>query len=59
MNDVLVRLLADETDYAPLRPDLWAAAHPEAIRPYRQEERRDKADRKQRRRAARRPAETA
>jgi len=59
MNDALVRLLAGETDYEPLRPDLWAAAHPEAIRQYRQEERRDKADRKQRRRAARRPASTA
>jgi len=59
MNDVLVRLLAGETDYEPLRPDLWAAAHPEAIRQYRQEERRDKADRKQRQRAARRRASAA
>ncbi len=59
MNDVLVRLLAGETDYEPLRPDRWAAAHPEAIRQYRQEERRDKADRKQRRRAARRRTSTA
>ena len=59
MADVLVRLLAGETDYEPLRPDIWAVAHPEAIRQYRQEERRDKADRKQRQRAARRLASTA
>ena len=59
ISDVLDRLLAGETDYEPLRPDTWAAAHPEAIRQYRQEERRDKADRKQRRRAARRHASTA
>jgi hypothetical protein len=34
--------------------DVWATAHPEAIRQYRVEERRDKADRKQTRRDARR-----
>jgi transposase len=52
--DVLDRLLAGETDYESLRPDVWRAAHPEAVRHYRVEERRDKADRKQLRRATRR-----
>lgn len=37
-------------------PDVWAAAHPDHIREYRQEERRDRADRKQYRRAVRRQA---
>ena len=54
IKDVLDRLLAGETDYAALRPDAWRKAHPEAIRKYRVAERRDRADRKQYRRAARR-----
>jgi transposase len=54
LKDVLARLLAGETDYAALRPDTWRQAHPEAIREYRVAERRDRADRKQYRRAARR-----
>ena len=54
IKDVLDRLLAGETDYAALRPDAWRTAHPEAIREYRVTERRDRADRKQYRRAARR-----
>ena len=33
--------------YESLLPDLWKRCHPEAIRQYSQEERRDKADRKQ------------
>ncbi len=56
LKDVLDRLLAGNTDYAALRPDVWAAAHPEAIRQYRITERRDRAERKQHRRAARRRA---
>ena len=47
IEDVLDQLLAGETDYQKLLPDKWKASHPEAIRAYRQEERRDKADRKQ------------
>ncbi len=54
LHDVLAHLLAGETDYATLRPDAWRQAHPEAIREYRVTERRDRADRKQYRRAARR-----
>jgi len=40
--------------YAALRPDAWRQTHPEAIREYRVSERRDRADRKQYRRATRR-----
>ncbi len=53
---VLDALLADSTDFYSLRPDVWAVNHPEHIRTYRQEERRDRADRKQRDRELRRNA---
>jgi len=46
VEDVLTQLLSGSTDYASLLPDVWKEAHPEAIRVYRQEERRDKAERK-------------
>jgi transposase len=52
-------LLVGSTDYAALRPDHWATTHPEAIRVYRQAERRDRYARKTARRAERRPATTA
>jgi len=60
LKDVLDQLLAGCTDYDRLLPDVWKRSHPEAVRQYRVEERRDKADRKQfdaarRRLAARRP----
>ena len=54
IKDALDRLLAGSTDYASLRPDVWRQAHPEFVRQYRAQERRDRADRKQRRRANRR-----
>ena len=54
IKDVLDRLLAGETDYAALRPDVWATGHPESIRQYRVTERRDRASRKRNCRAARR-----
>jgi len=54
LKDVLDHLLAGDTDYAALRPEAWRQAHPEAIRQYRVTERRDRADRKQLRRAERR-----
>ena len=47
LKDVLDQLLAGETDYDKLLPDRWKLAHPDSIRQYRVEERRDKADRKQ------------
>jgi transposase len=48
-------LLAGSLDYESLRPDQWAAAHPEAIRVYRQEERRERLAAKTARREDRRP----
>ena len=58
LKDVLDQLLAGCTDYQRLLPDVRKQSHPEAVREYRVEERRDKADRKQleaaRRRLARR-----
>jgi hypothetical protein len=39
-----------------MHPDIWRASHPESIRQYRAKQRRDKADRKQTRREARRKA---
>lgn len=56
---VLDALLSGSTDYAALRPDIWALAHPEAIRTYRQAERRDRYARKSARRADRRASATA
>ena len=38
VKDVLDQLLAGSTDYASLRPDRWAASHPEHIRTYRADE---------------------
>ncbi len=54
IKEVLDALLAGSTDYAALRPDVWAQTHPEAIRNYRKEERRDRVDAKSRRRQRRR-----
>jgi transposase len=51
---VLDALLAGSTDYASLRPDRWAEAHPEALRAYRKEERRDRYEAQTRRREHRR-----
>jgi transposase len=51
---VLDALLSGSTDYESLRPDVWAAKHPEAIRIYRQEERRDRYAAKTTRREDRR-----
>ena len=47
IEDILTQLLGGCTDYRALLPDVWKESHPQAIRTYRQEERRDKADRKQ------------
>lgn len=54
VKDVLDQLLAGSTDYEPLLPWNWAASHPEAIRKYRTEERRERFDRRQTKRADRR-----
>ncbi len=53
LKDVLDRVLAGETDYSKLLPDVWKREHPEAVRVYREEESRYKSDRKQQTRARR------
>ncbi len=53
---VLDALLAGSSDFHSFRPDVWAVNHPDQIRTYRQDERRDRADRKQRDRELRRNA---
>ena len=58
VKDTLDRLLAGDTDFHAMRPDAWKQSHPEAVRIYRQEERRDRADAKQTRRDRRRRAAT-
>ena len=54
VKDVLDQLLAGTTDYESLLPWNWATAHPEAIRKYRVEERRDRSARRIAKRARRR-----
>ena len=54
LDDVLRRVLAGETDWSKLAPHAWKADHPESIRCYRTDERRQAADRKRVRRARRR-----
>lgn len=54
VKDVLDQLLAGSTDYASLLPWNWAAAHPEAIRTYRVEERKQRSVRQSAKRAERR-----
>ena len=54
VKDVLDHLLAGSTDYESLRADVWKESHPEAIRQYRADERRDAADRQRFQRAYRR-----
>lgn len=56
VRDILTRLSQGDTDYDSMLADRWKAAHPEAVRKFREEERRDKADRKRFRRAKRRAA---
>lgn len=56
VKDVLDELLAGRTDYEPLLPWNWAKSHPESIRQYRTDERRDRATRQIARRATRRPS---
>jgi hypothetical protein len=54
VKDVLDHLLSGHPDYAALRPDHWAAAHPAQIRTYRTAERRYRAEAQRVRRAHRR-----
>lgn len=59
VKDVMDRLLAGERDMVSLQADQWGKAHPEAIRQYRIEEARYRADAKAVRRARRRLNESA
>ena len=59
IKSVLDALLAGSTDYDALRPERWAQTHPEAIRNYRKDERRDRVDAKTRRREHRRLEQAA
>lgn len=45
LEDITRQILSGSTDYGSLLPDVWKQTHPEAVRQYRVEERRDKADR--------------
>ena len=54
IKDVLDQLLAGSSDYESLRPDIWKQSHPNSIRTYRIEERRQQASRRDRRRLERR-----
>ena len=54
LDDVLRRVLVGETKWSNLTPHAWKSEHPESIRQYRQDERRQAADRKRTRRARRR-----
>ena len=56
LKDALDQLLSGSTDYASLRADVWKQSHPEAVRTYRSDERRDTADRNRLTRAHRRLA---
>ena len=58
VNDILQRLLAGETNYEPMLPWNWAATHPQSIREFRQDERREREVRKQTERAKRRIRKT-
>ncbi len=54
LKDALDKLLAGSTDYESLRADIWKQSHPESVRTYRSEERRDTANRTKLTRAQRR-----
>ena len=54
VKDVLDQLLAGVTEYEPLLPWNWSADHPEAIRQYRVDERKERTDRKRFKRENRR-----
>jgi len=54
LKDVLDQTLAGCTDWESMRADRWKEQHPEAVRNYRVDERRDAVDRRRARRARRR-----
>lgn len=58
LNDAIHQLLAGSTDYHSLRPDVWKVSHPQFVRTYRSDERRDTVNRTRLTRAQRRLANT-
>jgi transposase len=54
LQDALQQLLSGSTNYQSLHADVWKQSHPEAVRTYRADERRDAADRQRYQRARRR-----
>ena len=58
LKDTLDQSLAGSTDYASMRADVWKQSHPEHVRVYRREERQDASDRRTKRRALRRLAQS-
>lgn len=58
LTDVITQMNRGTATPEELLPDVWKRSHPEAVRTYRVEERRDKADRAQLKAARRRLAET-
>lgn len=58
LKDTLDQLLAGSTDYTSLRADVWKQSHPEHVRAYRREERQEASDRRTKRRALRRLAQS-
>jgi len=54
LTDITQQILSGSTDYGSLLPDIWKQSHPDAVRQYRIEERRDKADRSRYQAATRR-----
>jgi transposase len=59
LKDVLDRILSGCTDWESLRADVWKSRHPDAVRAYRVDERRDAIDRRRVRHARRRLAASA
>lgn len=55
LTDITRQILSGSTDYVSMLPDIWKQSHPDAVRQYRIEERRDKAERSRYQAAARRP----
>ena len=54
LEDILRRVLEGETNWSTLTPQAWKQEHPNSVRTYRADERRQAADRKRVKRARRR-----
>jgi uncharacterized short protein YbdD (DUF466 family) len=54
LSDIMQQLLNGSQDYHSMLPHVWRESHPDAVRTYREDERRDASDRKQHRREERR-----